>query len=351
VRAYGIAATDPGQPGYQSVLAMLLAAIAGRGVFYYVSIASILLVLALSANTAFADFPRLCRVIAQNNHLPHSFTIRGRRLVYSQGVYVLMVLAGVLLILFGGITDRLIPLFAVGAFLAFTLSQAGMVAHWRRVRGPGAMRYMFVNGLGAVATGITVVVVLVAKFAEGAWMTMLLIPGLFMLMAAVRRHYHAVALETHTLTPLELDDVAPPVVVVPIQSWDKIAKNALRFAIKISPEVKAVHVDTGGETITLREQWYRYVEAPTQQAGIPTPELVVLPSPYRLILTPIVDYVLELEKICPTRQVAVLIPELVERHWYHNMLHNKRAAVLKALLLLRGTDRIVVINVPWYLEA
>jgi amino acid transporter len=172
-----------------------LAAVTGRGVFYYVSIGSILLVLALSANTAFADFPRLCRAIAQNNCLPHSFATRGRRLVYSQGILVLAGLSALLLILFGGVTDRLIPLFAVGAFLAFTLSQAGMVGHWRRVGGGGATRSIIVNGLGAVATGITVVVVLVAKFVQGAWVTMLLIPGLFVVMGFVRRHYHRVSLE------------------------------------------------------------------------------------------------------------------------------------------------------------
>jgi amino acid transporter len=171
VRAYGIGATDPGQPGYQSVLSMLLLAVAGKGVFYYISIASILLVLALSANTAFADFPRLCRAIALNGFLPHSFASVGRRLVYSQGIYVVAALAGLLLILFRGVTDRLIPLFAVGAFLAFTLSQAGMVAHWKRVGGPGARRSMLINGLGALVTGVTVIVVLVAKFREGAWVT------------------------------------------------------------------------------------------------------------------------------------------------------------------------------------
>ena len=167
VHAYGIQATDPGQPGYQSVLSILLAAVAGRGIFYYVSIGSILAVLTLSANTAFADFPRLCRAIASNNYLPHSFATRGRRLVYTQGIVVLALLAGLLILIFGGITDRLIPLYAVGAFLAFTLSQAGMVSHWRRVGGQGAMRSIFVNGLGAVATGITVIVVLVAKFTSG----------------------------------------------------------------------------------------------------------------------------------------------------------------------------------------
>ena len=138
---------------------MIVAAVAGRGVFYYVTIGSVLLVLALSANTAFADFPRLCRAIALNGYLPDSFSLRGRRLVYSRGIYVLAILAGSLLILFRGVTDRLIPLYAVGAFLAFTLSQAGMVAHWKKNKGPGSGRSMFINGLGAFATGVTVIVV------------------------------------------------------------------------------------------------------------------------------------------------------------------------------------------------
>jgi len=351
VRAYGIAATDPGQPGYQSVLSMLLAAVAGRGVFYYVSIGSILLVLALSANTAFADFPRICRAVAQNGFLPHSFTARGRRLVYSQGIYVVAVLAALLLIFFGGVTDRLIPLFAVGAFLAFTLSQAGMVAHWRRVGGPGAVHSMIVNGLGALATGITVIVVLVAKFTEGAWVTVVLIPALLLVMGAVRRHYHRVAMEVNSPCALELDNLSPPLVIVPVQNWTHISKKALRFALKISPEVRAVHVDCGDATFNLRDEWKAFVEEPTRAAGVATPQLVVLPSPYRLILTPIIDYVLQAEQSFTGRQVAVILPELVERHWYHHFLHNKRAALLKAMLWVRGNARIVVINVPWYLES
>jgi len=351
VRAYGIEATDPGQPGYQSVLSMMLAAVTGRGLFYYVSIGSILVVLALSANTAFADFPRLCRAIAQNNYLPHSFATRGRRLVYSQGILVLAVLSGFLLILFGGVTDRLIPLFAIGAFLAFTLSQAGMVGHWRRVGGEGATRSIIVNGLGAVATGITTLIVLIAKFAQGAWITMLLIPGILVAMGFVRRHYHSVALEVWSATPLELNDLTPPLVIVPIQSWSHIAKKALRFSLKISPDVRAVHVDCGEGSVVFREEWSRYVEEPTHRAGVATPQLVVLPSPYRLILAPIVDYVLEAERTCTGQQIAVVIPELVQRRWYHYLLHNKRASVLKALLLVRGNQRIVVINVPWYLTS
>jgi hypothetical protein len=271
--------------------------------------------------------------------------------VYSYGIYSLAVLAGVLLILFRGVTDRLIPLFAVGAFLAFTLSQAGMVGHWRRVGGRGATRSIIVNGLGAAATGVTVLVVLVAKFVEGAWLTVLLIPGLLLIMGAVRRHYHRVFLETRSVAPLELNDLTPPLVIVPIKHWSHIVKKALRFALKISPNVRAVHVDCGEGALIFREEWCRFVDEPTREAGVATPQLVVLPSRYRYILSPIVDYVLEVERTCPNQQVAVLIPELVQRKWYHHLLHNKRAAVLKGLLLLRGNQRIIVINVPWYLES
>src|SRR6202521_190228 len=192
VKTYGIAATDPGQPGYQSLLSMLIAAVFGKGVFYYLTIASILLVLSLSANTAFADFPRLCRAIAQNNYLPHAFGSRGRRLVYTYGIVVLAFLTCFLLVVFGGVTDKLIPLYAVGAFLAFTLSQFGMVMHWRKNRGPHWLKSALVNGLGGFVTGITVVVVLVAKFVEGVWITVLFIPLLIVFFTAVRRHYHSV---------------------------------------------------------------------------------------------------------------------------------------------------------------
>ncbi len=177
VKTYHIAATDPGAAGLSELLSMLVAAVAGKGVFYYVTIGSILLVLSLSANTAFADLPRLCRIIAIDGYLPRSLANRGRRLVFSEGIYALAVMTGALLVVFGGVTDRLIPLYAVGAFLAFTLSQLGMVFHWKRVRGPHAGRYMFINGLGGFVTGITVLVVLVAKFVEGAWITDAADPG------------------------------------------------------------------------------------------------------------------------------------------------------------------------------
>jgi Amino acid permease len=348
--AYGIAATPPGQPGYQSVLSQLLAAITGKGIFYGVSIGSILLVLALSANTAFADFPRLGRAIAQNGFLPHGLAVRGRRLIYTQGVYVLAVLAGTLLIVFGGVTDRLIPLYAVGAFMAFTLSQAGMVMHWKRVRGPGSTKSMFVNGLGAVATGVTVIIVLIAKFTEGAWITLILIPGLILTMRLVKRHYDHVAREIEYSAPLNTRRLAPPLVVITIDHWSRIANKALRFAITISPDVQALHIEYEQASDMLANHWRELVEEPAHRAGVAVPRLVVLKSPYRFVIRPILDYVLDLERSNPGRQVAVLTPELVERRWYLNLLHNHRAAALKTLLLFQGNKRITVINIPWYLK-
>src|SRR6202166_3743507 len=220
VKVYGIAATYPGQPGYQSLLSMLIAAVFGKGVFYYLTIASILAVLSLSANTAFADFPRLCKAIATNNYLPHAFGYRGGRLVYTYGFGVLVVLCGGLLIVFGGVTDRLIPLYAVGAFLAFTLSQSGMVVHWRKNRGPGWIKSAMVNGLGALVTGITTVVVLVAKFVEGAWITLLFIPLTIVFFSLVRRHYHHVKLLTACKVPVDAAGLSQhPIAVIAIDRW------------------------------------------------------------------------------------------------------------------------------------
>jgi amino acid transporter len=349
VRAYHIAATDPGQPGYQSVLSMIVAAVAGRGIFYYVTIGSVLAVLALSANTAFADFPRLCRAISLNGYLPDSFSLRGRRLVYSQGVYVLAILAGSLLVVFRGVTNRLIPLYAVGAFLAFTLSQAGMVAHWKKNRGPGAGRSMFVNGLGAIATGATVIVVLVAKFIEGAWVTAVLIPALLLLMMAVKRYFVRVEDEILTQEPLEIAPVKPPLVVLPIYRWSKVIQKALQFALTISADIHVVHVCREDQKEQLKDEWARLVEEPARRAELPVPKYVEVASPYRLVITPVVDYVLMLQVENPDRQIVLIVPELIELHWYHYFLQSNRGELMKGLMLLRGNQNIAIINLPWYL--
>jgi amino acid transporter len=346
---YGVAATPPEGPGYESVLSQLLGAITGKGAFYWVSIGSILLVLSLSANTAFADFPRLAHAIAQNGFLPHTLTLRGRRLVFSQGVYALAILTGVLLTVFGGVTDRLIPLYAVGAFLAFTLSQAGMVVHWWKAGGAGSRRSMFINGLGAVATAITVVVVLIAKFTEGAWIVVVLVPAMILMMHVVRRHYTRVEDETAATGPINTSHLGAPIVVIPVEHWSLVSELALRFAWPISKDIRIAHVECGDDTRNLCRDFSRLVEAPAKAAGLPVPELVVLPSPFRFIVRPIVNYTLELEQTFPDCTIAVLIPELVESRWYYVLLHNNRSQALKALLLISGNQRTTIINIPWHL--
>jgi amino acid transporter len=349
IRYYGIMATDPGAPGYQSVLSMVTGAVAGKGIFYHVTMFSVLLVLCLSANTSFADFPRLCRMVARDDYLPHSLATRGRRLVFSQGIWALAILSGLLLILFGGVTDRLIPLFAVGAFMAFTLSQAGMVGHWwRTAKGVAAWRGMLVNGLGALATGITVMVIVVAKFAEGAWVVVLLLPALLVFMGRIHRHYdrtnEEVALKGGGV--LSAESLAPPIVLVPVDRWNAATEKALQFALTLSPDVEAVHVTCEGDEDQPTWKW-----AENPPAGTRVSKLVTLSSPFRLVIHPIVDYVLKVEKENPERTVAVVIASMVERHWYHYFLHNQRGQMLTALLLLGGDERINIINVPWYLKA
>jgi amino acid transporter len=349
--AYGVAATEPGRPGYESVLSQLVAAVAGKGVAYYVTIGSVLAVLALSANTGFADFPRLCRMIAQDGFLPSAFAHRGRRLVYSHGIIVLAVLSGGLLVLFGGVTDHLIPLFAVGAFLAFTLSQAGMVEHWRRVRGPGAVRSMLINGLGAACTAATLAVVLVSKFVEGAWVTALLIPSLLALFVGVRSHYRNVAREVVTAEPLDPRDLEPPVALLPIRGWSAITRKALRIALKITPEVYALHIAGDEQAVfELEDTWSQRVREPALSAGVTPPQLIVIFSPFRRLYGPLLDVVTDLQRAHPKRDIAVIIPELVGTRWYHFLLHNQTAAVIKAYLLFSGLRRVVVVNVPWYLS-
>jgi amino acid transporter len=347
-RAYGVAATDPTGPHYESVLSMLTRAVMGQGWFYYLTIGSILLVLALSANTAFADFPRLTRAIAFNNFLPHVFLLRGRRLLYSWGIYVLVALTALLLIIFGGVTDRLIPLYAIGAFMAFTLSQAGMVVHWRR-KGNSHLRAT-VNGVGAVATGVTALVVLVTKFTSGAWITALLIPAMIVVMRTVKRHYDRVERATLLETPLATALVEEPIVVMPIDRWSRISEKAVSFALSLSSDVRCVHIQSGEEPDQISKVWDSLVVEPLQASGKHIPKLVVLKSPFRYILQPLVEYILA---VCPAnaeQRLCVLVPELVVRHWWENLMHNRRADLLKVMLLMRGNRNIVVINIPWYLD-
>lgn len=347
-KAYGIVATDPNGNNYQSILSMLFAAVTGRGWFYYLAIGSVLLLLSLSANTAFADFPRVCRFVAEDGYLPSAFANRGRRLVYSEGIVVLAILTGALLIGFGGITDRLIPLFAVGAFLAFTMSQAGMVAHWKREGGKRAWHNMLLNGVGACATGLTVILVIVAKFAEGAWITLIAIPALLVTMYGVSRHYKKIKREIASQRPLECQLPSPPILVITMQGWTRVNEQALRAAMAISHEIKVVHVSEDEKPNDFCDKWEEFIARPARQANLPVPELVELRSPYRLIITPIVDYVKQLAADNSDRRIITVVPEFVQRRWYQWLLHTQRAEILKGRLLMEGNDRISVLNIPWY---
>jgi amino acid transporter len=350
--AYNVGATVPGEPGYRSILSQLTAAVVGRGWFYYLTLGSVLAVLALSANTGFADFPRLCRVIALDNFLPYSFAHRGRRLVYSNGILVLAALSAGLLIGFGGITDNLIPLFAVGAFLAFTLSQAGMVAHWWKVRGPGYRTSMAINAAGAACTAVTLAVVLVSKFAEGAWVMVLLVPALLALFAGVRAHYRAVAGEVATCAPLDAAGLEAPLVLLPVRGWSAITRKAMRIALKLSPEVYALYVADDPHTMAeLEDTWEQRVHEPARAAGLLPPRLIISYSPYRKLYAPLKQVVSDLQRKHPGRDLVVIVPELVPTRWYHYLLHNQTAAIIKAYLLFSGFRRVVVLNVPWYLNA
>jgi len=347
-RAYHIGATEPGSAGYQSVLSQLLGAIAGRNWFYFLSMAAIFSVLALSANTSFAGFPRMCRLMALDEYLPESFAWRGRRLVYNAGILSLAVLAAILLLVFRGVTNGLIPLFAIGALLSFTLSQAGMVGHWRaRLREPHARRALLVNAVGATATALTVVIVMISKFTEGAWITLLLVPAMVLLLHRMKIHNLRLEAETVARQPVDFHTLAPPLVVVPVDKWTHVARKALRFAMEISPDVRAIQVLAREvPTEKLADHWNELVAEPARAAGLKPPQFKMLASKYRQLLTPIVGYVCQTAKEHPGRSVAVLIPELVERRWYHYFF--SFSTLLRGMLLIRGHSQIFIITAPWY---
>jgi amino acid transporter len=358
VTAYGIGAMDQEQEGYQSVMSQLAAAVAGRGWLYYTAIGSLLCVLALSAETSFTGFPRLCRTVAEDGFLPRAFAVAGRRLVFSVGVLYLAATAGLLLVVFGGITERLIPLFAIGAFLTFTLSQAGMVVHWRRrLAGPDAQRgdrlRLTVNAAGALTTGLALIIIMVAKFTEGAWITLLAVPAAIALLKLVRRYYDRMEAWQRTAGPLRPGRREPPVVIVATAGRSRLSDEALRFALELSPDVVAVHLtalegeEESSQVKALREAWQQEIEAPAAAEGLRPPRLVVLPATYRRVEEPLLELIEGMRPKIPGRRVAILVPELVKRHWYQHLLHTHQARRLRARLLKRGKPDIVVISVPW----
>ena len=348
-KKYGIMAMEPG-PGYQSLLSLIVQAVFGRNLFFHFTMYSIFLALTLSANTAFADFPRVTRAVALNDFLPHVFILRGRRLLFSHGIYALTALTAIILLLFGGNIDSIISLYAIGAFLAFTLSQAGMVVHWKKQgdEHKGRMWHMIVNGTGAIATGVTTLIVLAAKFTSGAWFVALLIPALILLMVAVKQHYVRVK-DVVKMGRLNLSNLLEPMVVIPMARWDRMTEKALRFGVLLSKEIKVVNVDCDDGENSLCGVWDENVLKPIREKGLSEPELITLHSTFRVVISPLMEYILELERQNPDRKITVLLPELVVNHWWENLLHNQRVQLLKLLLLLKGKQRIIVVDIPWYL--
>jgi hypothetical protein len=221
--------------------------------------------------------------------------------------------------------------------------------HWRKNRGPGWLKSALVNGFGAFVTGTTTVVVLVAKFVEGAWITLIFIPLTIFFFTLVRRHYHAVKLLTSCKVPVDAAGLSQhPITVLAIDRWSNITRQGLEFAARLSPEVVALHVEPNEHSELLQDEWEQYVVQPFRAAGKQPPRLEVLPSPYRFVIIPVVQFILDLSRKNPDRTIVVVIPELVEDRWYEYFLHNQRARLLQWVLLARGNERIFTVSAPWY---
>jgi len=341
------------EPGYQTVLSQLVAAVFGRGVFYYVALASIFAVLTFSAQTSFADFPRVCRFLAEDRMLPRGYARRGRRLVFTEGILVLTTVSAILLIVFGGVTDRLIPLFAVGAFTAFLMSQLAMIAHWARRKGD---RHRWVslayNAVGATTTAIALCILVVVKFNEGAWLVIIVGPALVFGLWRIRQHYDRILREIDAPMPLRGAPLGVPIAIVPIEGWNAPAEKALRFALKLTGEVIALHVTYEGvDTKRLEKLWAEKVEAAGFARAAPRPRLEIVQSPYRLVHEPIVEFVKRIERENPTRLVALVVPEIVHARFYDSLFHNVEAATLKTDVEMGCSGRTFVVYVPWHLHA
>jgi len=328
----------------ETVISQITRLLVGGGTpYHYLIQISTALLLVLAANTAFADFPRLASILGKDRFLPGQFQYRGDRLAFSFGIMVLALVASLLIVVFQGSVTNLIPLYTVGVFVAFTLSQSGMVRHWYRLRNEvrGWRWRAAMNGAGAVATGLVAIIVGAAKFALGAWIILLLIPILILLMMAIRRHYETVE---EALTPdwsTARTPIKPPRVLVPIGRIDQASLSAIAYARSISPDVTAIHVtDDEAAAEAMKDRWER--EAPDVS-------LVILESPYRALLAPLLAYVDAVERMHPGPRTTIVLSELVPRHFWESLLHNQIALRLKLRLFFRRNT--VVIDVPYHLDA
>ncbi len=331
----------------ETILSALARRVLGGGPLYFVVQAATLLVLAVAANTSFADFPRVASILARDGFLPSPLSQLGDRLVYSNGMLLLAALSGALIVAFSGDSHLLIPLFAVGAFLAFSLSQAGMVRHWIRLRGKGWLLKALANGFGAATTIATLCVVAVSKFREGAWIVLLLIPSMVVMFRTVRGHY----LETRKQLALPAAPRAgapppSPRVILPISGVHRGILEALDFALSISRDVTAVYIEIHpGDARRIRDTWKDW--------GRDVP-LKVLDSPYRSIVDPLMDFLDALDgQLAQGQQVVIIVPEFIPARWWQFWLHNQTAWLIKLALLYRrrrhGHGRVIV-DIPFYLR-
>jgi amino acid transporter len=331
--AYGVVPSDT-----ETVVSQVARGTFGTNAWYYAVQAATMLILVLAANTAYADFPRLASIVARDKFLPRQFMNQGDRLAFSNGIVILSVLAGVLLAIFGGDTHALIPLYMIGVFVSFTLSQAGMVLHWRQVRGAGWRTSAAVNGFGAVVTAIVLIIVAITKAAEGAWIILLMIPLLVMVFVVTRRHYDRVASEL-TLRDWQPDPVGRHVVLVPIGGLQRAVVQALRYARTLGADARAVYVELDpAATDAVRQQWKEWGQ---------DVELVVLESPYRSLIEPLLDYIDAVRAADPAGYVTVVLPEFVPRRLWQHLLHNQHALLIKGALLFK--PNVVVTSVPFHL--
>lgn len=331
----------------ETILSALARRLLGDGTLYFIVQTSTMLILAVAANTSFAGFPRLAAILAKDGFLPRQLTGLGDRLVFANGILSLALATAVLIVLFGGDSHSLVPLFAVGVFLAFTLSQTGMVVHWVRERGPGWVWKSVINGIGMLATAVTVGVIGVSKFLEGAWLTIFMIPAIVLVFFRVQRHYREVARELSLNgLPPSLRPAPPPRVVIPISGVHRGIVDAVDFARGISSEVTGVYVELEpGESEAVREKWNRL---------FPDIPLAVVQSPYRSIVQPIIEFMDQTDTEHNDGQLAtVILPEFVPAKWWQGLLHNQTAWLLKAALLYRrrtfGFQR-VIIDIPYHLR-
>ena len=331
----------------ETILSALSRHLLGTGPAYYLVQISTMLILAVAANTSFAGFPRLAAILAQDNYLPRQLTSLGDRLVYANGIVILAAATGLLIIVFNGDTHRLIPLFAVGVFLAFTLSQTGMVIHWLKFRQPGWKLKLAINAVGAVTTAITFIVVGYSKFSEGAWITFILIPAFVVLFSQIHRHYQLVRQQLSMKgLPPSIRPFPPPRVVIPISGVHRGIVDAVDFAKSISKNVTAVYIELEpGSGAKVRDIWNRWW---------PDIPLVICPSPYRSLVGPLIEFLDETDAEHKDGQLAtVVLPEFIPAKWWQGLLHNQTTWLIKTALLYRrrnlGFQR-VIIDIPYHLR-